>query len=113
MDAETIEAIEAAGVAEFLEQLRVELIEGRYRPQAVRRVTIPKRTGGERHLGVPAIRDRVIQAAVKLVIEPIFEADFVECSYGFRPRRSAHQARERIRHGLRRGRRWVVDADIK
>ena len=112
VDAETIEAIEAVGVEEFLDQLQRELNDDRYQPQAVRRVTIPKRSGGERHLGVPAIRDRVVQAAVKLVIEPIFEADFVDCSYGFRPKRSAHQACERVRSGLRCGRRWVVDADI-
>jgi RNA-directed DNA polymerase len=64
-------------------------------------------------LGIPAVRDRVVQAAAKLVLEPIFEADFAECSYGFRPGRSAREARERVRLGLQRGRRWVVDADIR
>jgi RNA-directed DNA polymerase len=113
IDGVTIEAIEEAGVDRLIDELQTELREGRYRPLPVRRVTIPKRQGGERHLGVPAVRDRVVQAATKLVIEPLFEADFAGCSFGFRPKRSAHQARERIRTGLRQGRRWVVDADIK
>jgi RNA-directed DNA polymerase len=78
----------------------------------VRRVTIPKPQGGERNLGVPALRDRVVQAAAKVVLEPIFEADFLDCSFGFRPRRSAHQALEAIRVEVNRGRCWVVDADI-
>ena len=113
VDGITIQAIEEAGVEAFLSELQEELVKGRYRPQPVRRVTIPKRAGGERHLGVPTVRDRVVQAAVKLILEPIFEADFADCSFGFRPKRSAHQARERIRTGLRQGRRWVVDADIR
>lgn len=75
---------------------------------------VPKPQGGERPLGIPAVRDRVVQAALKIVLEPIFEADFADCSFGFRPKRSAHQARERIRHGIQREhRRWVVDADIQ
>lgn len=113
VDGVTIQDIEEVGVESFLLELSEELAAGRYRPQPVRRVTIPKRSGGERHLGIPAVRDRVVQTAAKLVLEPIFEADFAECSYGFRPRRSAHQARERIRAGMRQGRRWVVDADIR
>jgi RNA-directed DNA polymerase len=113
IDGVTIGAMEEAGVAEFLDELSAELAEGRYRPLPVRRVSIPKRSGGERHLGVPAVRDRVCQAAVKLVLEPIFEADFSPVSFGFRPKRSAHQARERIRDGMRRGYRWVVDADVR
>jgi RNA-directed DNA polymerase len=113
VDEVSIEAIEEQGVAAFLSELREELATERYQPLSVRRVTIPKRTGGERHLGVPAIRDRVVQAATKLVVEPIFEADFADCSYGFRPKRSALQAREHIRRELQWGRRWVVDADIK
>jgi RNA-directed DNA polymerase len=113
VDEVSIEAIEEQGVAAFLSELREEVAAERYQPLPVRRVTIPKRTGGERHLGVPAIRDRVVQAATKLVVEPIFEADFAECSYGFRPKRSALQAREHIRRELQWGRRWVVDADIK
>jgi RNA-directed DNA polymerase len=113
VDGVTIRAIEQQGVSGFLDELQAELVEGRYRPLPVRRVTIPKRQGGERHLGVPALRDRVVQAAWKVVCEPVFEAGFADVSYGFRPKRSAHQARERIRAGLRKGRRWVVDADIK
>jgi len=113
VDGVTIKAIEEAGVEAFLCELQQELVKGRYHSQPVRRVTIPKRTGGERHLGVPTVRDRIVQSAVKLILEPIFEADFADCSFGFRPRRSAHQARERIRGGLRQGRRWVVDADIR
>jgi len=114
IDAETIEAIEASGVQAFLATLQAELASGTYRPQAVRRVRIPKPQGGERLLGVPTVRDRVVQAAVKIVIEPLFEADFANCSFGFRPRRSALQARERIGIGMQRERRlWVVDADIR
>jgi RNA-directed DNA polymerase len=113
VDDVSIEAIEDQGVETFLTELQEELATGSYRPLPVRRVTIPQRNGGERHLGVPATRDRVAQAATKLVIEPIFEADFADCSYGFRPKRSALQAREHIRRELQWGRRYVVDADIK
>jgi len=113
VDGVSIQAIEESGVERFLRELQQQLVQGSYAPQPVRRVTIPKRSGGERHLGVPTVRDRVVQAAVKLVIEPVFEADFADCSFGFRPRRSARQARERIRTGLRQGRRVVVDADIR
>lgn len=113
VDAQTIEAIEAQGVGPFLAELQEELKAGTYRPQAVRRVRIPKPQGGQRPLGIPVVKDRVVQAAVKIVIEPLFEADFSDCSFGFRPKRSAHQARERIRRGIQRDRcRWVVDADI-
>jgi len=112
VDGVSIEDIEAEGVEEFLDVLSVELENGTYRPLPVRRVTIPKPTGGERHLGVPAIRDRVVQASAKLVLEPIFESDFLDCSYGFRPGRSAHDALEAIRAGVNRGRVFVVDADI-
>jgi RNA-directed DNA polymerase len=113
VDAASIEAIEAQGVESFLKGLREELMTEVYRPLPVRRVMIPKRTGGERPLGVPTVRDRVVQAATKLVVEPIFEADFADCSYGFRPKRSALQAREHIRREMQWGRRWVVDADIR
>ena len=112
IDGVTIEAIEEGGVDGFIDQLAAELAADRYRPLPVRRVSIPKRTGGKRHLGVPAVRDRVVQAAAKAVLEPIFEADFAPVSFGFRPKRSAHQARERIRDQMRRGYRWAVDADI-
>jgi len=97
IDERTIEDIEQSGVEGFLEALATDLREGRYRPRAVRRVWIPKPDGRQRPLGVPTIRDRVCQAAAKVVLEPIFEAEFRPSSYGFRPKRSAHQAGEQIR----------------
>ena len=115
IDGVTITQIEergVEGVKAFLGQLASELRSGTYRPLAVRRVAIPKPAGGERLLGVPAVRDRVVQAATKLVVEPIFEADFLDCSYGFRPKRSAHMALESVQTAVTMGRVWVVDADI-
>jgi RNA-directed DNA polymerase len=112
VDGVSIEDIEEQGVDGFLDSLAGELEDGTYRPLPVRRVSIPKPQGGERNLGVPAIRDRVIQASAKLVLEPIFESDFLDCSYGFRPGRSAHDALDAIRVGVNRGRVFVVDADI-
>lgn len=113
VDEESLSAIEARGVEEFLRELHDELRTGKYRPRPVRRRYIPKRDGGQRPLGIPAVRDRVVQAAAKLVLEPIFEADFEESSYGFRPRRSATRAKEAIRITGGRGHYWVVDADIR
>src|SRR5215216_1458335 len=115
VDAQTIEAIEGAGVESFLADVQAELREGRYRPLAVRRVWISKPGKTEKlPLGVPAVKDRLVQTAVKLMIEPVFEADFRECSYGFRPKRSAHQARMRIRKAIIVEQcRWVIDADIR
>jgi RNA-directed DNA polymerase len=114
VDRTTIAQIEAEGADAFLDGLQQELREGRYRPRPVRRVHIPKPGRSEtRPLGIPAVRDRVVQAAVKLVIEPIFEADFRGCSFGFRPKRSAHDALDQIKREVMRGRRWVVDADIR
>lgn len=113
VDNQTIQAIEEAGVNAFLHQLQEQLRAGRYRPHPVKRVYIPKSDGRQRSLGIPAVRDRVVQAAVKIVIEPIFEADFQPCSHGFRPKRSAHDANEVIRQVTNRGHEWVVDADIE
>ena len=115
MDGQTLADIEARGVDQFLTEIRAELQARRYRPQPARRVFIPKpgRPDERRPLGIPGVKDRVVQQATKLILEPIFEADFRDCSFGFRPRRSAHQALERIRVTVNRGARWVVDADVQ
>lgn len=114
IDGETIAAIEAMGESVMLAEVRALLETGRYRPCAVRRVYIPKpgRPDERRPLGIPRVRDRVVQSAAKLILEPIFEASFRPCSYGFRPKRDAHQALERIRQEVNRGARWVVDVDF-
>ena len=110
----TIADIEAAGVEGFLDSIEAELRDGTYRPQPVRRVWIPTPGKAElRSLGVAAIGDRVVQAALKIVLEPILEADFLPCSFGFRPKRDAHQALHAVREAVREGRVWVVDADIE
>jgi group II intron reverse transcriptase/maturase len=113
IDGETLGAIERSGVEGFLEGIQEDLRAGRYRPQPVRRRYISKGDGKQRPLGIPTVRDRVVQMAVKLVIEPIFEADFEPCSYGFRPKRNATQALEAVRMAANRGHNHVVDADIR
>jgi RNA-directed DNA polymerase len=112
VDRVTLVAVEDYGVDRMLRELRDDLRAGRYRPAPARRVDIPKPDGGRRPLGIPTVRDRVAQAAAKLVLEPIFEADFRSVSYGFRPRRSATQAMERLRVGFIEGITHVVEFDI-
>ena len=109
----SIEQIEKEGEESFLEGLARELKEKTYRAGAVRRVYIPKANGKLRPLGIPTVRDRVVQAAVLLILEPILEVDFLDCSFGFRPGRSAHQALETIRQNLAAGRCTVSDADLE
>jgi RNA-directed DNA polymerase len=113
IDGQSFEGIAAGeGVAAFLAKLEEALRNKTYKPSPVRRVMIPKADGGKRPLGVPTIYDRVAQMAVKLVIEPIFEADFCESSYGFRPKRSAHDAVDAVVAALQTGHTEVIDADI-
>jgi RNA-directed DNA polymerase len=112
VDGVTFEQIEASGVEAWLAGLREDLVSKSYRPRAVRRVMIPKPGGGERPLGIPTIRDRVVQTAAKLVLEPIFEADFEDNAYGYRPKRSAADAIGRVHLALRQGQTDVVDADL-
>lgn len=113
IDGKTIEDVEASGVKEFLLEIQQSLRNHEYNPGPVRRVYIPKPQGGERPLGIPNVRDRVVQAAVRLIIEPIFEADFKDCSYGFRPGRSQHDALDEVAKHLKDGFREVYNIDIK
>lgn len=112
IDGESIGGVEQYGVQRFLQELGEVLRAGEYGAQVVRRAYIPKADGSQRPLGIPTVRDRVVQMAAKLVLEPVFEADFEPCSYGFRPRRSATMALERLRQLGARGADHVLDADI-
>jgi len=113
VDRQTLDEVEELGVERFLEELQTELRAGEYRPRAVLRRYIPKADGRKRPLGIPTVRDRVVQMAATLVLEPIFEADFRPCSYGFRPKRGATQALERLREFGAKGGNHVLDADIR
>jgi len=113
VDNESIRDIIANGEELAITEIQQILKDGRYRPRKVKRVHIPKSDGRKRPLGIPTVRDRIVQTATKQVIEPIFEADFLDCSYGFRPNRSAHDALEEIRKTMNAGFRVVLDADIK
>lgn len=112
VDEETFAQIEASGLERWLAGLREELVSKTYRPRPVRRVMIPKPGGGERPLGIPTIRDRVVQTAAKLVLEPIFEADFEDSAYGYRPGRSGADAIKEVHRLICRGYTDVVDADL-
>jgi RNA-directed DNA polymerase len=113
IDRETIADVERYGVSRVLDGLAADLKDGSYRPLAARRVFIPKPGSSERRpLSIPRVRDRVVQAATKIVIEPIFEADMLECSFGFRPKRSAHDALQVLIDEAWGGRRWVAESDV-
>jgi group II intron reverse transcriptase/maturase len=113
IDKTTLAQVEEYGVDRLLDEVAGELKDGRYRPVPTRRVFIPKPgTTEQRPLSIPSVRDRIVQAAVKIVLEPIFEADMLPCSFGFRPRRSAHDALQVLVDESWRGRRWVVETDI-
>ena len=113
IDKQTIADVEEYGVSRLLGQLAADLKEGRWRPLPARRVFIPKPGRDElRPLSIPAVRDRVVQSAAKIVVEPIFEAGMLECSFGFRPRRSQHDALQVLVDEAWRGRRWIVESDV-
>lgn len=113
IDRVTLAAVEEYGAERLLAELQRDLREGSYRPSPTRRADIPKPQGGKRPLGIPTVRDRIVQQAARLVLEPIFEADFTDASHGFRPRRSATDAMEQLRNGFIDGRVWALDADIR
>jgi RNA-directed DNA polymerase len=112
-DGVTFAAVEAEGVGEFLDRLRKELVGRTYRPQRARKVEIPKSGGKMRQLSIPSIRDRVVQGALKLILEPIFEADFQPGSFGYRPKKSAHTAIQRVSKAILEGKTYVIDFDLR
>src|SRR3954451_4597391 len=113
VDGVTFEAIEAGGVDIFLEQIRDELVQGTYRPLRSRKQAIPKDGGKVRVLSIPAIRDRVVQGALKLILEPVFEADFQPGSFGYRPKRTAHDAIRRVAEAIVQRKTRVLDFDLR
>jgi RNA-directed DNA polymerase len=113
IDGVTFAAVEAAGVERFLDQLREELAQRTYRPQQVWKVEIPKGGGKMRQLSIPSIGDRVVQGALKLILEPIFEADFQPGSFGYRPKKSAHAAIQRVTTAILEGKTYVIDFDLR
>jgi RNA-directed DNA polymerase len=113
IDGVTFAAVEAEGVEGFLDQLRKELVERTYRPQRARKVEIPKDGNKVRVLSIPSIRDRVVQGALKLILEPIFEAEFQPGSYGYRPKKSAHAAIQRVKQAILEGKTYVIDFDLR
>jgi len=113
IDGVTFEAIEASGVESFLEQVRDELVARTYQPLRNRRKEIPKDGGKVRVLGIPSIRDRVVQGALKLILEPIFEADFQPGSYGYRPRRTAQEAVQQVAKAINHGQTRIIDIDLR
>ena len=113
IDGVTFEAIEESGVESFLKQMRDELVSGTYRPMRARKKEIPKGGGKVRVLSIPTIRDRVVQGALKLILEPIFEADFQPGSYGYRPKRTAHQAVNRVAQAIVESKTRIIDIDLR
>jgi RNA-directed DNA polymerase len=114
IDGVTFEAIEESGMESFLEQIRRELITGTYQPMPVRKKEIPKDGGTKvRVLSIPSIRDRVVQGALRLILEPIFEADFQPGSYGYRPKRTAHEAINRVAQGIVEEKTKIIDLDLR
>jgi RNA-directed DNA polymerase len=113
IDGVTFEAIEAEGIEGFLDRLREELEQGSYRPQRARKVEIPKDGGKKRQLSIPSIRDRVVQGALKLILEPIFEADFQPGSFGYRPKKTAHAAIQRVADSIIESKTYIIDLDLR